>query len=156
AGAVPAFIGVLLVLAVLIEPYIIRRKVPERLWARIRGLPPPPLPDSGGVAIEGVQTKGAMGSDRALSAKGFARFMSRRDAFAILLAVGLWFIGLILRPDYWWNLPNTFAILLNYTEVGLLAIGMTYVIASGDIDLSVGAVLALAGAATAYCLKVLG
>ena len=130
--------------------------MPERIWARIRGLPPPPLPDSGGVAIEGVQTKGAMGSDRALSARGLARFLSRRDAFAILLAVGLWSVGLILRPDYWWNLPNTFAILLNYTEVGLLAIGMTYVIANGDIDLSVGAVLALAGAATAYCLKVLG
>jgi ribose transport system permease protein len=156
AGAVPAFIGVLLVLAVLIDPYVIRRKVPERIWARLRGLPPPPLPDSGGVAIEGVQTKGAMGSDRALAAKGFGRFLSRRDAFAILLAVALWFVGLILRPDYWWNLPNSFAILLNYTEVGLLAIGMTYVISTGDIDLSVGAVLALAGAATAYCLKVLG
>ncbi|MEO7221408.1 MAG: ABC transporter permease [Devosia sp.] len=155
-GAVPAFIGTLLVLAVLIDPYVIRRKVPERIWARLRGLPPPPLPDSGGVAIEGAQTKGTIGSDRALSAKGFARFMARRDAFAILLAVALWSVGLILRPDYWWNLPNTFAILLNYTEVGLLAIGMTYVIATGDIDLSVGAVLALAGAATAYCLKVLG
>ena len=57
----------------------------------------------------------------------------------------LWFTGLYLRPDYWWNLPNTFAILLNFTEVALLTIGLTYVIACGDIDLSVGAVLALRG-----------
>jgi ribose transport system permease protein len=35
-------------------------------------------------------------------------------------------------------------------------VGLTYVIACGDIDLSVGAVLALAGGAAAYCLKVLG
>ena len=101
---------------------------------------------SGGIAIEGAQTRGTMASDKALTAKGFGKFLARRDALAIILAVALWFIGLYLRPDYWWNLPNTFAILLNYTEVALLAIGLTYVIAYGDIDLSVGAVLALAGA----------
>lgn len=156
AGAVPAFIGLLLIVAVLIEPNIVRKRLPQRLWARLRGLPPPPLPDSGGVAIEGVQTKGAMGSDRALAARGVWKLLARRDAFAIILTVALWCVGLVLRPDYWWHLPNSFAILLNYTEVALLAVGMTFVIANGDIDLSVGAVLALAGAATAYCLKVLG
>ena len=67
----------------------------------------------------------------------------------------LWLVGLYLRPDFWWNLANTFAILLNYTEVALITIGLTFVIAAGDIDLSVGAVLALAGSAAAYCLKVL-
>ena len=61
----------------------------------------------------------------------------------------LWLVGLYLRPDYWWNLPNTFAILLNYTELALLTVGLT-VIACGDIDLSVGAVLAFAGSTAAY------
>jgi ribose transport system permease protein len=61
-----------------------------------------------------------------------------------------------LRPDYWWNLSNTFAILLNYAELALITVGLTYVIAAGDIDLSVGAVLALAGSVAAYFLKVLG
>ena len=37
AGAVPAFIGVLLLVAVLIEPVIIRRRVPARIWAFFRG-----------------------------------------------------------------------------------------------------------------------
>jgi ribose transport system permease protein len=82
--------------------------------------------------------------------------LSRRDALAILLSVALWCVGLALRPDYWWNLSNTFAILLNYTELAILTIGLTYVIACGDIDLSVGAILALAGGTAAYCLKVLG
>ena len=49
-----------------------------------------------------------------------------------------------------------FAILLNYTELALISVGLSYVIAAGDIDLSVGAVLALAGSAAAYSLKVLG
>ncbi|MEX2319261.1 MAG: ABC transporter permease, partial [Bauldia sp.] len=156
AGAVPSFIGVLLVIAVLIEPYIIRRRVPARIWAWLKGAPPPTAPDSGGVAIEGSQTKGSMATDKALTARGFGKFLARRDALAISLAVVLWVVGLYLRPDYWWHLPNTFAILLNYTELALIAIGLTYVIAAGDIDLSVGAVLALAGSTAAYALKVLG
>jgi ribose transport system permease protein len=156
AGAVPVFIGVLLIVAVLIEPLIIRRQLIQRLWAYLRGAPPPPAPDSGGVAIEGAQTKGSMAADKALTARGMGKFFARRDALAISLTVLLWLVGLYLRPDYWWNLPNTFAILLNYTELALISIGLTYVIAAGDIDLSVGAVLALAGSTAAYALKVLG
>ncbi|GAA3096662.1 sugar ABC transporter permease [Rhizobium viscosum] len=156
AGAVLVFLGLLLVIAVLIEPILIRRQVAARLWAWLRGRPPPPAYEIGGVAIEGVQTKGAMATDMALSATGLGKFLARRDALAIILTVVLWLTGLALRPDYWWNLPNTFAILLNYTELALIAVGLTYVIAAGDIDLSVGAVLALAGSTAAYFLKVLG
>ncbi len=156
AGAVLVFLGLLLVIAVLIEPILIRRQVAGRLWAWLRGRPPPPAYETGGVAIEGVQTKGAMAADMALSATGLGKFLARRDALAIILTVVLWLTGLALRPDYWWNLPNTFAILLNYTELALIAVGLTYVIAAGDIDLSVGAVLALAGSTAAYFLKVLG
>lgn len=156
AGAVLVFLGLLLVIAVLIEPILIRRQVAARLWAWLRGRPPPPAYEMGGVAIEGVQTKGAMAADMALSATGLGKFLARRDALAIILTVVLWLTGLALRPDYWWNLPNTFAILLNYTELALITVGLTYVIAAGDIDLSVGAVLALAGSTAAYFLKVLG
>ncbi len=154
-GAVPVFLGLLLLLAVLIEPYIVRRRVPARLWAWLRRRPPPPVIEIGGVALEGAQTKGSV-SDRAWGARGFGRFLARRDALAVILTLALWLIGLWLRPDYWWNLPNTFAILLNYTELALLTVGLTYVIACGDIDLSVGAVLAFAGGTAAYFLKVLG
>ncbi|RWP14751.1 ABC transporter permease [Mesorhizobium sp.] len=155
-GAVPVFLGLLLVVAVLIEPYLIRRQVAGRLWAWLRGRPPPPAYEIGGIAIEGVQTKGAMATDMAVSATGFGKFLARRDALAIILTALLWLTGLALRPDYWWNLSNSFAILLNYTELALITIGLTYVIAAGDIDLSVGAVLALAGSTAAYFLKVLG
>jgi ribose transport system permease protein len=155
-GAVPAFLGLLLVIAVLIEPYVIRRRVPARLWAWLRRRPQPVAFEIGGVAIEGVQTKGTMAADIAMSARGLGKFLARRDALAIMLAVALWLVGLYLRPDYWWHLPNTFALLLNATEIAILTIGLTYVIACGDIDLSVGSVLALAGSTTAYYLKVVG
>lgn len=156
AGAVPAFLGMILLIAVLIEPFVLRRQLPARFWAWLRGTQPPPPMEAGGVAMEGVQTRGTMASDMALNARGLGKFFARRDALAIVLVMALWFAGFYLRPDYWWNLPNTFAILLNFTEVALLTVGLTYVIASGDIDLSVGAILALAGSTAAYGLKVLG
>ncbi len=156
AGAIPAFIGALLIVAVLIEPHIIRRKLPQRIFAWIMRRPLPRVIETEGVAIEGAQTRGANVTDRAVTARGINRFLIRRDALAIILMVALWCVGFALRPDYWAGLPNTFAILLNYTEVALLTLGLTFVIACGDIDLSVGAVLALAGSAAAYGLKVLG
>ena len=156
AGAIPAFIGALLIVAVLIEPYIVRPKIIQRIWAKIRHRPPPVAADIGGIAIAGGQSRGSTVADRALTARGFGKFLARRDALAITLTVILWLAGLYLRPDFWAGLPNTFAILLNYTELAILTVGLTYVIACGDIDLSVGAVLALAGSAAAYSLKVLG
>jgi ribose transport system permease protein len=141
---------------VLVEPYIIQRRIFARLWAAVRRRPPPAAIDSGGVALVGARTTGSTISDTAMAARGIARFFARRDALAILLAIGLWCVGLALRPDYWWNLSNTFAILLNYTELAILTIGLTYVIACGDIDLSVGAILALAGGTAAFCVKVMG
>ena len=106
AGAVLVFLGLLLVIAVLIEPWLIRRQVAGRFWAWLRGKPPPPAYEIGGVAIEGVQTKGAMATDIALSATGLGKFFARRDALAIILAALLWLTGLALRPDYWWNLSE--------------------------------------------------
>ena len=155
-GAVPAFLGLILLIAVLIEPWIIRRNVLGRLWARIRGRPLPPAVDIGGVAIEGAQTKGSSASDKALRARGLMKFLARRDAAAIILAVALWLVGFYLRPDFWASIDNSFNLMLAFTEVGLLSIGLTYVIANGDIDLSVGAILALSGATAAFLMKNMG
>ena len=153
----PAFLGLLLVIAVLIEPYLIRRQVAGAAL----GLAPRQAAAAGlrdrRRRHRGRADQGRDGDRQgAVGAPGFGKFLARRDALAIILTVLLWLVGLSLRPDYWWNLPNTFAILLNYTELALITVGLTYVIAAGDIDLSVGAVLALAGSTAAYCLKVLG
>ena len=94
-GAVPAFLGLILIVAVLIEPWLIRRNAIGRLWAWLRGLPMPPAPDTGGVAIEGAQTKGSVVADRALYARGLGKLLARRDAAAIMIAVVLWLPGSI-------------------------------------------------------------
>jgi ribose transport system permease protein len=154
-GAVPAFLGLILLLAVLIEPWLIRRRVIPRLWARLRGQPLPPVLDAGGIAIVGVQTKATV-ADTTYDSGPLARLFTRRDTAAVIIAAILWGIGLYLRPDFWASLDNTFNLMLAFTEVGLLAVGLTYVIANGDIDLSVGSVLALSGATAAFFMKQLG
>jgi ribose transport system permease protein len=152
-GAVPACLGVILIIAVLIEPWLVRRRAIPRLWAWLRGRPSPPVPDLGGVAVLGVQTRGATVQARGLGKRGIAAFFYRRDAAAIILMVALWLFGLWARSDFWAGLDNSFAILLAFSEIALLAIGLTFVMANGDIDLSVGSVLALSGAVAAVIMK---
>lgn len=154
-GAVPAFLGGILLIAVLLEPYVIRRKVFQRLWARLRGRPVPRVPDSGGVAIEGAQTRGTRASAN-YGGRGLRGFLQRRDAAAILLVIGLWAVGMFLRPDFWGGIDNSFNLLLAFSEIALLSIGLTFVIANGDIDLSVGSILALSGATAAFMMKNVG
>jgi ribose transport system permease protein len=152
-GAVPACLGMILIIAVLIEPWLVRRRAIPRLWAWLRGRPAPPVPHLGGVAILGVQTRGANVQARGLGKRGFAAFFYRRDAAAVILMVALWLFGLWARPDFWGGLDNSFAILLAFSEIALLAVGLTFVMANGDIDLSVGSVLALSGAVAAVIMK---
>jgi ribose/xylose/arabinose/galactoside ABC-type transport system permease subunit len=154
-GAVPAFLGLILMAAVLIEPWIIRRRIFARAFARLKGQPPPPaLVDP--VAIESVQTTGTRASGREIEGSRLARLFARREAAAMIFVAILWGIGFWLRPDFWGNLDNTFNLLLAFSEIGLMTVGMAYVMRNGDIDLSVGAVLALAGSTTAFLMKMEG
>ncbi len=62
------------------------------------------------------------------------------------VAFHFWSGGAVLTAG---NMVNLFKYL---TVVGILATGMTFVMAAGNIDLSVGAGLGLLGAVNAYCL----
>ncbi len=152
-GAVPAFLGVILIVAVLIEPWLVRRRILARAWARLRGLPAPVIPDLGGIAMSGAQTRGTTSQSRGLGKRGIVAFFYRRDAAAVMLVVALWLFGFWARPDFWQGLDNSFSILLAFSEIALLAVGLTFVMANGDIDLSVGSVLALSGATAAVIMK---
>lgn len=56
-------------------------------------------------------------------------------------------VGAILKPDTFPTADNIRAILTQASVVGVLAVGMTFVIATAGIDLSVGSVVAAAGIA---------
>jgi ribose transport system permease protein len=68
--------------------------------------------------------------------------------YALAIVVVLLFvIGAILKPDSFPTSSNIQNMLTQASVVGVLAIGMTFVIATAGIDLSVGSVLAAAGLA---------
>jgi ribose transport system permease protein len=79
-----------------------------------------------------------------------ARFSRLRgmelQEFALLGVVVLLFVtGAILKPDSFPTWDNIRNILTQASVVGVLAIGMTFVIATSGIDLSVGSMVAAAG-----------
>jgi ribose transport system permease protein len=73
--------------------------------------------------------------------------------FQSVLALGLLVLGLSLMSDRFLTLDNTLNVLRQISINVCLSIGMTMVILSGGIDLSVGSMLALAGAVAAGLMK---
>ena len=72
----------------------------------------------------------------------------RRNLALVAVLAVLWGIGAWSRPDIFLHLDrlwsNELTVLTLASSIGVVAIGMTFVIISGGIDLSVGALLALA------------
>jgi ribose transport system permease protein len=62
-----------------------------------------------------------------------------------IVVVGLFVAGAILKPDTFPTWDNVRNMLTQASVVGVLAIGMTFVIATAGIDLSVGSVVAASG-----------
>jgi ribose transport system permease protein len=73
--------------------------------------------------------------------------------FQSVLALALLVLGLSLMSDRFLTLDNTLNVLRQISINVCLSIGMTVIILSGGIDLSVGSMLALSGAVAAGLMK---
>ncbi|WP_336215808.1 ABC transporter permease [Nonomuraea sp. LPB2021202275-12-8] len=97
------------------------------------GRPPAAVPETGGSAPP------AAASRNPLSMLGEARHLG------LLVAIGLLVIvGLVTRPDNFATTSNLVSILSLAATIGVITVGATFVIIGGGIDLSVGAIMALA------------
>src|SRR3569833_569648 len=76
-------------------------------------------------------------------APGRSLFATRRGTAGPLVGLVLLCVLLSLASDTFLSVRNALNILDQVTVLGILAIGMTFVILIGGIDLSVGSVLAL-------------
>jgi len=81
-------------------------------------------------------------------------FVARYIAYLALVLVVLVFA--ILAPERFLTLDNLATVLQNSAVLALVAIGLTFVIIGGSIDLSVGSVMALAGVCAAWAVPYLG
>lgn len=82
------------------------------------------------------------------------RLMARLPEEAGLLAILISFCGiLVILSPYFLTFNNITNVLQDVAVTGIVSIGMTYVIISGGIDLSVGSTLALAAVVSATYAK---
>jgi len=76
---------------------------------------------------------------------GVLGHLMTRQTFWVFVASVIAFIGLSMVTDVFFTPSNLFNVARNCAFVGIIGLGMTAVIINGGIDLSVGAILALAG-----------
>lgn len=76
-------------------------------------------------------------------------WFERFSRYGLLLALGLLVLALSLLSPYFLTPTNLLNVLRQVAVNAILALGMTVVIVKGGIDLSVGSLLALAGALAA-------
>jgi ribose transport system permease protein len=73
------------------------------------------------------------------------RAIGLQESALAIVVVLLFVVGAILRPDTFPTIANVRNMLTQASVVGVLAIGMTFVIATAGIDLSVGSIVAASG-----------
>ncbi|GAA1486196.1 ABC transporter permease [Brachybacterium fresconis] len=98
-----------------------------------------PVP-SGAVATEPVADSGGTGS-RARPGRGAGLGRSLGLVIALLL---ICLVGALTAGDRFLDVDNVLTIVRGAAVIGVVSIGMTFVITAGGIDLSVGSVLGLA------------
>src|SRR5580698_2442118 len=96
-------------------------------------------------------------ASRAMAPLSDAEADSRRSPLRRLLgvvaALALFFLVGALSSPYFMTVSNLTGILQNITFLGFLSVGVGLVLMAGEIDISVGSILGLAGVVTALILR---
>jgi ribose transport system permease protein len=85
--------------------------------------------------------------------RGFIAWMVSRQVFWIFLATILAVLFMSLRTETFLTPGNIFNVTRNFAFVGIIAIGMTAVIITGGIDLSVGGTMLIGAMVTAVLMN---
>lgn len=75
------------------------------------------------------------------------------DYSVILITIGVIILATIMEGEYFFTAQNFLNIVRNNAVVGIIALGMAFVIISGEIDLSVGSQLVAVGAITLFTVN---
>lgn len=82
--------------------------------------------------------------------------VSSISKYIILIAIVIEAVVFALLAPQFLSVDNLINVALSIAITGILAVGMTFVILTGGIDLSIGSVLAVAGIVAAICAKSVG
>jgi ribose transport system permease protein len=84
---------------------------------------------------------------------GALRRSGRWTRSGVLAALATICVFLTITTEQFWSTNNLLVVTRQASYVGILAVGMVFVIAMGDIDLSVGSTLMLASVCMAYLIR---
>src|SRR5918997_5998488 len=93
-----------------------------------------------------------MGAAEGVGARGRGRLADYAPTYGALAALVLLLVANSALTPNFFDVNNFRNILLQVSPTVLVAVGMTFVIATGGIDLSVGSVMAIASAVAATSL----
>jgi len=96
-------------------------------------------------------TGGAASAGRGVAAA--LRRLGAIDEIGVIGALAAICLFLTLASDQFWTANNLLTVLRQASYVGIMAVGMVFVIAMGDIDLSVGSTLMLASVSMAALMR---
>lgn len=82
--------------------------------------------------------------------------MQQIQKYIIVVAIFAEVLVFSLLAPQFLSIDNLVNVALSIAITGILAVGMTFIILTGGIDLSIGSVLAVAGIVAAICAKTLG
>lgn len=85
--------------------------------------------------------------------RGFLAWLGSRQVFWIFVATIAACVFMALRTDAFLSPANVFNVTRNFAFVGIIAIGMTAVIITGGIDLSVGGTMLIGAMVTAVLMN---
>lgn len=85
--------------------------------------------------------------------RGFLGWLVSRQVFWVLMAAIIACVGLSLLTDTFATPGNLFNVTRNFAFVGIIAIGMTVVIITGGIDLSVGSTVLVSAIVTSVLMS---
>jgi ribose transport system permease protein len=95
-------------------------------------------------------------ADKSIAARRPSRFLRvsklPEEAGLLLIMLGISAVLAVLSP-YFLTLPNLVNVVLTMSVIGIVSIGMTYVMLSGGIDLSVGSTMGLSAVVAATFAK---
>src|SRR5438270_6044918 len=98
----------------------------------------------------------AMNPDKGAAGFGTSRFAMIRklpeEAGLLLIMLGIFAVLAVLSP-FFLTVANLVNVVLTMSVIGIVSIGMTYVMLSGGIDLSVGSTMALSAVVAASFAK---
>ena len=88
-----------------------------------------------------------------ITRNGFFSFIKNQKVLAILIPL---LVLVSIRADKFWSLYNIQGLWVTIAMDGIMLVGMVMVMLTGGLDLSIGAIMALAGVICVYLMNTLG